>query len=176
VVLRYFLVWRLLPVYCRCIRLLLQLITFSDIYTLGMTPLDERSARRRGLNLCNVQHSQQTNIHAPGRIQTHDPIKRAALDPRLRPRGHRDRPNWPLYRERKNFKVRGNWMSVIWPACLLLLSALQFVHLQADLSKAPAVTCRRALALSPHSSSPSYEWLQHALHKSMWMKKKFCLH
>jgi hypothetical protein len=29
-----------------------------------------------------------TNIHAPGGIRTHDPSKRAAEDPRLRPRGH----------------------------------------------------------------------------------------
>jgi hypothetical protein len=32
-----------------------------------------------------------TNIHAPGGIRTHDPSKRAAEDPRLRPRGHWDR-------------------------------------------------------------------------------------
>jgi hypothetical protein len=32
-----------------------------------------------------------TNIHAPGEIRTHDPSKRAAEDPRLRPHGHWDR-------------------------------------------------------------------------------------
>jgi hypothetical protein len=32
-----------------------------------------------------------TNIHAPGGIRTHDPSKRAAEDPRLRPHGHWDR-------------------------------------------------------------------------------------
>jgi hypothetical protein len=36
----------------------------------------------------NTQHSQQTDIHAPGWIRTHDPSKRAAEDPRLRPHGH----------------------------------------------------------------------------------------
>ena len=35
----------------------------------------------------NTQHSQQTNIHAPGGIRTHNPSKREAADPRLRPRG-----------------------------------------------------------------------------------------
>jgi hypothetical protein len=35
------------------------------------------------------QHT--TNIHAPGRIRTHDGSKRAALDLRLRPRSHWDR-------------------------------------------------------------------------------------
>ena len=36
----------------------------------------------------NTQHSQQTNIHAPGGIRTHDPSRRAAVDLRLRPRGY----------------------------------------------------------------------------------------
>jgi hypothetical protein len=39
----------------------------------------------------NTQHSQETNIHAPGGIRTHNPSQRAAADPRLRPRGHWDR-------------------------------------------------------------------------------------
>ena len=37
----------------------------------------------------NTQHSQQTNINAPDGIGTHNFSKRAAADPRLRPRGHR---------------------------------------------------------------------------------------
>jgi len=40
----------------------------------------------------NIQHSQETNIHPPGGIQTHNPCKRAATDPHLRPHGHWDRP------------------------------------------------------------------------------------
>ena len=39
----------------------------------------------------NTQHSQQTNIHALGGIRTHDLSRRAAIDLRLRPRGHWDR-------------------------------------------------------------------------------------
>ena len=39
----------------------------------------------------NTQHSQQTNIHAPGGIRTHDLRSRAAADLRLRQRGHWDR-------------------------------------------------------------------------------------
>ena len=39
----------------------------------------------------NTQHSQQTNIYAPGGIRTHDLSRRAAADLRLRPRGHWDR-------------------------------------------------------------------------------------
>ena len=33
-----------------------------------------------------------TDTHAPGGIRTHNPIKRAAADLRLRPRGYWDRP------------------------------------------------------------------------------------
>ena len=36
----------------------------------------------------NTQHSQQTNIHAPGGIQTHNLNRRAAVDLRLGPGGH----------------------------------------------------------------------------------------
>jgi hypothetical protein len=35
-----------------------------------------------------------TDLHAPGGIETRDPSKRTAADPRLRPRGHRDRPKF----------------------------------------------------------------------------------
>jgi hypothetical protein len=41
--------------------------------------------------LDNTQHSQETNIHAPCRFRTRSPSKRAATDPRLRPRCHWDR-------------------------------------------------------------------------------------
>jgi len=57
--------------------------------TFGRTPLDRLSSRRR--ILYNTQHSQQTNIHAPGGIRTHNLSRRADEDLRLRPRGHWDR-------------------------------------------------------------------------------------
>jgi len=57
--------------------------------TLGTTPLNEWSAQRRDLYL-TTQHSQETNIHAPGGIRTHNPIKRTAANPRPRPRGNWD--------------------------------------------------------------------------------------
>ena len=40
----------------------------------------------------NTQHSQQTNIHAPGGIRTHNLSRQAAANLRLRTRGHWDRP------------------------------------------------------------------------------------
>jgi len=39
----------------------------------------------------NTQQSQETDIHAPGGIRTRNHSKRAAADPRLRPRVHWDR-------------------------------------------------------------------------------------
>jgi hypothetical protein len=59
--------------------------------TIGRTPLDEWSARRRDLYLNNTQHTKQTNIHIPGGIRTHVRGKPAAVDLRLNPRGHWDR-------------------------------------------------------------------------------------
>jgi hypothetical protein len=38
----------------------------------------------------NTQHSQQTDIHSPGGIRTHNFSRRAAADLRLRSRGHWD--------------------------------------------------------------------------------------
>jgi hypothetical protein len=54
--------------------------------TVGRTPLDEGSARRRDSYL-TTQTLYKTGIPAPGGIRTHDPSKRSATDPRLRPRG-----------------------------------------------------------------------------------------
>ena len=61
--------------------------------TVGRTPLDERSARRRDLCLTTHNtHNRQTSM-PPGGIRIHDLSRRAAADLRLRPRGHWDRPN-----------------------------------------------------------------------------------
>jgi hypothetical protein len=40
------------------------------------------------------QHSQQTDIRAPGGIQTHNPSKWTAADPLLTLRGHWDQPKF----------------------------------------------------------------------------------
>ena len=39
----------------------------------------------------NTQHSQQTDIHAPGGIRTHNLSRRAAAELRIRPRDHWDK-------------------------------------------------------------------------------------
>ena len=59
--------------------------------TVGRTPLDEWSARRRDLYLTTQQHSQQINVHSPCGIRTHNLSSRATADLCLRPRGHLDR-------------------------------------------------------------------------------------
>ena len=64
-------------------------ITLRHTHTLGRTPLDEWSARRRELYLTdNVQHSQGTDVHVLGGIRTHNPSKGEVTNPRIRPRGH----------------------------------------------------------------------------------------
>ena len=55
--------------------------------TVGRTRPDEWSARRRDVYLITLT----TDIHAPGGVRTHNPIRRVAADLRLRPRGHWDR-------------------------------------------------------------------------------------
>jgi hypothetical protein len=57
--------------------------------TLGRTPLDILSQRPLP---DNTQHSQRTVIHANGGIRTNNPSKRVAVDTRLRPHSHWDRP------------------------------------------------------------------------------------
>jgi hypothetical protein len=61
--------------------------------TLGRTPLDEGPALRRDLYpTTHNTHKRQTSMpYALGGIRTHNPTKRAAADPRLRPRGHWNR-------------------------------------------------------------------------------------
>jgi hypothetical protein len=56
--------------------------------TVGRTPLDEWSARRRDLYLTTLNTDKYP---CSGGIRTHNPSKRAAVDPRFRPRGHWDR-------------------------------------------------------------------------------------
>ena len=82
--------------------------------TIGRTPLDEWSARRRDLYLTTLT----TNIHDAGGIRTHILSRRAAADFGLRPRGHWDRRctlletlnslQWSLY-------IPEWWMIIVHP-------------------------------------------------------------
>jgi hypothetical protein len=57
----------------------------------------------------NTQHSQQTNIHAPGGIRTCNPSRRSAADPRLRPLGHWDRLRPYLRQKNKTYGILVNF-------------------------------------------------------------------
>ena len=60
--------------------------------TIGRTPLDEWSARHRDLYLTtHNKYKRQIFMPSVG-FKPHNPSKRAAADPRLRPCGHWDRP------------------------------------------------------------------------------------
>ena len=73
--------------------------------TVGRTPLDEGSARRR-------QHSQETDFHACRGVWTRNPSKWSDVNPRLRPLGHWDHQqvNFPFYSNyfpgRKGYKCK----------------------------------------------------------------------
>ena len=94
VFLLYFLFWPILPNDCRCRWLLLQLITLNDTHvdTYTHTPHHTRwesygwgmGPSQRPLPY-NTQHSEDTDIHAPYGILTHNPSKRAAANPHLWP-------------------------------------------------------------------------------------------
>ena len=59
--------------------------------TVGRTPLDEWSVRRRDLYLTTYNTHNRHVVHTSGGIRTHNLSGRAAVDLRLRPRGHWDR-------------------------------------------------------------------------------------
>jgi len=74
-----FFLWRCGPARARASSFLRFLGHKQRRTTVGRTPLDEWSARRRDLYL-TTQQSQQKNIHAPGGIQTHNLSRRVAAD------------------------------------------------------------------------------------------------
>jgi hypothetical protein len=79
-----------LPTYCRCKGLLLYLMAPSD------TQHTRQDSSGWGIGPPqrplpdNKQHPQQIDIYALGGVRTRNPKKRAAADPRLRLRSHRD--------------------------------------------------------------------------------------
>jgi len=89
----FFLLWRCDPTRVMA-SLFLRFLDHTQRRTrVGRTPLYEWSARRTDLYLTTHNYSQQTKVHAPSGIQTHNLSRRAASDLRLRPGGHWDRPH-----------------------------------------------------------------------------------
>jgi len=88
----FFLILVSWPNHCRRRELMLHLITLYDTHTPGRTPLEEGSARRKYLYLTTHNTHNRKDSHVPGGIRTGNPSKRAAAEPRLRARGHYNRP------------------------------------------------------------------------------------
>ena len=93
--------------------------------TLGRTPLDEWSARRRGLYLANTQLWQVTDIHVTGWIRTRNSIMRAAVDPRLRRRCPWDH-TWLKYLKVTFAQILYSLIEVLFVTVLSSLNCLQF--------------------------------------------------
>jgi len=87
----FFPLWRCGPTWAKASSFLRFLDHTQRRSTVGRTSLGEWSARRRDLYLTthNVLH-RQTSM-PPGGIRTHNPSKRASVDPRPKPRGHWNR-------------------------------------------------------------------------------------
>jgi len=92
----------------------------------------------------NTQHSQQTYIHARGRIRTHDLSRRAGADLRLRPRDRR------LY-ETLNYASE-NFITL--PALTIGVMSNLFTYLKSSI---PRDVERRGLVLG--KQLPTYEGL-----------------
>jgi hypothetical protein len=87
------------------------LITHNDAQqTVGLLWTSDRLVAENS----TWQHTQKTNIHAHGRIRTHDCSRRADVVLRLRPRGHWDRQRTDYsYKLRKKLASFGLYYSSI---------------------------------------------------------------
>ena len=85
-----FLFWRESPQWAKASSFTRFLDHTQRHITVGRTHLDDWSARCRGLYL-TTHTTHNRDIHAPGKIRTHNLSRRAAADLRLRPRSCWDR-------------------------------------------------------------------------------------
>jgi len=94
--------------------------------TVGRTPLDGWSARRREFHLTthNTQHSQQTNIHNSCGIQNRNPIKRSAPTHTL------DRGRWD-----RLYKITGTYWLTWYFGSLKLFSIRHQILVQRSSSR-----------------------------------------
>jgi hypothetical protein len=117
--------------------------------TVSRTPLDEWSAHRRDLYLSNIQHPQQTNIHAPGEIQTHNLSTRVATNLCLRRCGYWDRHTWKF--TKPNFKCVSSLCSLVQ---LIMYYCYEIQHFE----KVEYISCRITITTkctSNNTASPS---------------------
>jgi hypothetical protein len=92
------LLWRNSPTLARAASLL-RLQDHTQLHIIvGMTALDEGSARRRHLYLTTHNtHNRQISM-LPGGIRTRYPSKQTAADPHFKPLGHWDRQQMDLHK------------------------------------------------------------------------------
>ena len=98
--------------------------------TFGRNPSGRAISPKQRLLLDNTQHSQQTDIYAPGGIRTHNPSKRVAADPRLRPHGHRNRHTFNLCNHkmpRNDFAKTTASMTIVINELLMTAPSLSFL-------------------------------------------------
>jgi hypothetical protein len=98
-----------------------QLDTLTHTRARGRAPLNESPTRRKGRYLHNTQQTQETNILALSWIRTRHPNSQATADLRLRPRSHRDRPQ---YHNKIKYYLRGCTLVNFVKMCSTLPSAL----------------------------------------------------
>jgi len=102
------------------------LIVWGFEITLGHTTLFRTPGSRLNAETSASQHSQETDIHAPGGIRKYTPNKRAAVDPRLRPHGHWDRPQnavgvwYFIIPSQLRIQLRTLYLAV-WELCVILV-------------------------------------------------------
>ena len=78
----FFFLWRFDPIQCHGLVLRGSAIILTGHNTIGMTPLDDWSARRRDLYL-TLHKTQKKHVHTSIGIRTRNPSKRAAADQRF---------------------------------------------------------------------------------------------
>jgi len=78
----------------------------------------------------NTQHSQQTDIHVPGGIRTHNLSWRSAADLRLRPRGYWDRKSMSIRYNNLYLNVNEESVKVLmqFETCELYLLTVQNIR------------------------------------------------
>jgi len=81
-------------------------------HSVGLLWMSDRLRQRTLLD--NIKHSQEISINVLGRIRTRNPSKRAAIDPCLRSRGHRDWQVNYLPRGLKETREKKSGSRVFW--------------------------------------------------------------
>ena len=103
-----FFFWRDSPQWAR-VSSFMRFVDHTQRNTVGNTPLDEWSTRRRDLYLTTLTGDKH---HDPGEIRSNNLSRRAAADLRLRPRGRWDRNEGVLERSKLSSCILPEWRSL----------------------------------------------------------------